>query len=911
MALRMLIDAAHPEETRVAVVDGTRLEEFDYESATKKTLKGNIYLAKVTRVEPSLQAAFVDYGGNRHGFLPFSEIHPDYYQIPVADRQALLARQRAEEDAAGDREHTERPGGAHAEDGERHDPNHDTGDHAEQAPPEEAGGAQPELGEGGENGEAGGGETVQANEFGEPGGGEPAPAAEQDAASHAKPEAAHADVVTVGGDAFDEVSRRRVPNFRNYKIQEVIKRRQIVLVQVVKEERGTKGAALTTYMSLAGRYCVLMPNTARGVGVSLRIAAQSERRRLRSVVDDLEVPEGMGLIVRTAGMERTKSEIKRDCEFLLRTWDDIRERTLKATAPALVYEDANLIKRAIRDTYRREIEEVIVEGDEGYRNAKMYMKMLMPSHAKRVQHYVEQVPLFQRNQIESQLDSMYSPTVGLRSGGSIVISPTEALVAIDVNSGKSTRERHIEETASKTNLEAAEEIARQLRLRDLAGLIVVDFIDMESGSNARNVERRLKESLKADRARIQLGKISAFGLLEMSRQRLRPSLLESSTLMCGHCHGRGYVRSVESTTLHVLRAIEDEGMRDRADEITVHVASDVAMYLLNQKRQGLAEIEKRYNLRLIILGDDSLVSPNYRLDRTKPREPGTVARTYKPEVRAPEPIDIDEVVEAEEPEEEAPEAAVAEGAGESEAPRPAPEEGEREPRRSRRTRGRRRGRSGADRQRGGERPQGGEESPHAHHAAEVETPAPGAPPAEAAPDADMAGTEAIPGAPGGAPTDDDGQRKRRRRGRRGGRRRRRGQERPGEGAAAQAGEAPAAGEHEYGGADEGAPAGDSADRMVLAQSPATALGDDYAETSDYDEVSGNVSESADAPPPMEHEPYAAPEPPPAPAAANEDQRQTPAGQDAEPPLATPPVYKHVGEAPVEAEKPRKRGWWSR
>ncbi len=535
MTRRMLIDASHPEETRVVVIDGNRLEEFDYETASRKQLKGNIYLAKVTRVEPSLQAAFVEYGGNRHGFLAFNEIHPDYYRIPVADREKLIAEEAAIEESE------------ETEDGE--------------------------------------------------------------------------NVEVVGGDELEELERRRLKLQRRYKIQEVIKRRQIILVQVVKEERGNKGAALTTYLSLPGRYCVLMPNTARGGGISRKITNPRDRKRLKSIIEGLGIPEGMAVILRTAGSERSKAEIKRDFDYLLRLWDEIRELTLRSTAPALIYEEANLIKRAIRDLYDKNIEEILVEGEEGYRVAKEFMKSLIPSHAKRVKRYEgDGLPLMQRYQVEGQLDAIHGPTVQLKSGGYIVIHQTEALVAIDVNSGRSTRERHIEETALKTNLEAADEIARQLRLRDLAGLIVIDFIDMEEARNNHAVERRFKEALRTDRARIQIGRISPFGLLEMSRQRLRPSLLEISGDTCPTCGGTGYIRSTDWTALHVLRAIEEEGLRKRAREIKVVVPDAVALYILNQKRQALAEVEARHDLNVVIDVDRELVPPNHRIEVLIPRE---------------------------------------------------------------------------------------------------------------------------------------------------------------------------------------------------------------------------------------------------------------------------------------------------
>ncbi|CCG40336.1 Rne/Rng family ribonuclease [Magnetospirillum molischianum] len=626
MVKRMLIDATHPEETRVVVVNGTRLDELDVETSTKRQLKGNIYLAKVVRVEPSLQAAFVEYGGNRHGFLAFSEIHPDYFQIPVADRQALIAAQRAEvmRESAADRD--EAPLG-------------DT----------------PEAAEGAEGSEASESAAIESGD------GAVTDGAVTDAAES---ERQHA-VETVGGDDDAESERRRAKLLRNYKIQEVIKRRQIMLVQVVKEERGNKGAALTTYLSLAGRYCVLMPNTARGGGVSRKIVSATDRRRLKAIANEIDVPDGMAVIIRTAGSERSKTEIRRDYEYLIRMWESVRELTLSSTAPALVYEEASLIKRSIRDLYSRDIDEVLVDGDEGYRLAKDYMRMLTPSHAKKVQPYKDPImPLFHRYQVETQLDAMHSPVVQLKSGGYIVISQTEALVAIDVNSGRATRERHIEETAVKTNLEAADEVARQLRLRDLAGLIVIDFIDMEEGRNNHAVERRVKEALKNDRARIQVGKISAFGLLELSRQRLRPSLQETTFTPCRHCGGTGLVRSVESAAVHVLRAIEEEGIRRRSSEVTMYVPTPIALYILNQKRDALALIEARYEFSVLLSGDDTLIPPAFRMDRVKaefrPDEPARsvvsmddnmAARISAEEAEEVVEADIDDVEEDEEEDE--------------------------------------------------------------------------------------------------------------------------------------------------------------------------------------------------------------------------------------------------------------------
>jgi ribonuclease E len=586
----MLIDSSHPEETRVVVLSGNRLEEFDYETASKKQLKGNIYLAKITRVEPSLQAAFVEYGGNRHGFLPFSEIHPDYYRIPVADRKALLAEEAkfkgesAEEEAAADEAREAEAAEDDAED--------DAEAEATAEETDEIDVAADDDGEAGDA-DASDGEDREVEEV-----------------------ASEADVDTVGGDEVDDAARRRARLLRRYKIQEVIKRRQVILVQVAKEERGNKGAALTSYLSLAGRYCVLMPNTGKGGGISRKISNPTDRRRLKKVVENLDIPEGVAVIVRTAGSERTKVEIKRDYEYLLRLWGEIRDTTLASTAPCLIYEEANLIKRAMRDLYQSDMDEILVDGEEGHKHAKAFMKSLMPSHAKKVKLYKDPtVPLFYRHQVEGQIDSMHNATVQLKSGGYIVINMTEALVAIDVNSGKATRERHIEGTAYKTNLEAAEEIARQQRLRDLAGLIVIDFIDMEESRHNRAVERKLKEAMRLDRARIQLGRISPFGLLEMSRQRLRPSLFESSTVVCPNCNASGFVRTTESMALHVLRGLEEEGIRRGAGEVLVTAPPEAALHLLNRMRDRIVEIEQRYGFHVRVEVDDKLIVPNYTLER--------------------------------------------------------------------------------------------------------------------------------------------------------------------------------------------------------------------------------------------------------------------------------------------------------
>lgn len=600
MANKMLIDAAHPEETRVVVLRGDRVEEFDFESAQRKQLRGNIYLAKVTRVEPSLQAAFVDYGGNRHGFLAFNEIHPDYYQLPQADREALLEYEAEEARQAAKRE-------AEDENDENPTPD-DEGEADDKIINLDAENTESVASQKSDDDE----ETAQA-------------ADENDEASEDD------EVESVGSeDALEELPERHAIRRKQYKIQEVIKRRQIILVQVVKEERGNKGAALTTYLSLAGRYTVLMPNTARGGGISRKIANPTDRKRLRKIVSELEVPEGMGLIVRTAGASRTKAELKRDFEYLLRLWENVRDHTLQSSAPNLVYEEGNLIKRSIRDLYSKEVEEVLVAGEDEYREAKDFMRMLMPSHAKNVQPYKESEPLFTKYKIESQLNAMYSPYVTLPSGGYIVINQTEALVSIDVNSGRSTKEHSIEETALNTNLEAATEISRQLRLRDLAGLVVIDFIDMEERRNNRAVERRVKECLRHDRARIQVGRISHFGLLEMSRQRLRTGVLEGSTSPCPHCNGTGMIRSTESMALTILRALEDRLLTQRHSvDLACNTNVDVALYILNNKRNYVNDMERRYGVNIAINASADLEGVSYtieqmRRDQSSPAEPAVV-----------------------------------------------------------------------------------------------------------------------------------------------------------------------------------------------------------------------------------------------------------------------------------------------
>jgi ribonuclease E len=821
MTKRMLIDANHPEETRVVILDGSRVEEFDFEAASKRPLKGNIYLAKVTRVEPSLQAAFVEYGGNRQGFLAFAEIHPDYYQIPVADRQALLAEQEAEarrrqEDDIESFEIT----GAKAESGEAEEEetedDTDTGeDSAEMAPlvpldaaPEDDD-AAPAEGAGDDDdhadvfvnhggaaveevehdhdeddavpakSEAAAAEAAQENE------GEIEPVEAQDAPT-TDTEATDTEVIegdalppsegetesdapTEGGEAQPLQAQRpsqRWVRKKHYKIQEVIKRRQIILVQVVKEERGNKGAALTTYLSLPGRYCVLMPNTPRGGGISRKITNAADRKRLKSAAQGLELPEGMGLIIRTAGENRTKLEIRRDYDYLLRLWDTIREKTLSSNAPACVYEEGDLIKRVIRDLFTKDVQDIVVEGEQGYRNAKDFMRMLMPSHAKHVHHYKDTVPLFQRMHIESQLDSMFSPTVTLKSGGYIVINQTEALVSIDVNSGRATREHSIEETARKTNLEAASEIGRQLRLRDLAGLIVIDFIDMEESRNDREVEKRLRDAVKNDRARVQLGKISQFGLLEMSRQRLRAGVIAGSTVTCPHCQGTGLLRSIESSALRVLRGLEEEGEKNRAAAVTVAIDNEVALYILNQKRHELSRIEAEHGLEITFEPRPGMAGGAFEIERTKTRDPGERPRSnaavsieagFVPSDE-PEP---DYVEEAEEDEEivEADETGDAED-GEERASdeRTGDREGRERGENGRKRR--RRGGRGRNRDRGERGPRDGQQQPVAAESAAADGEAPG--------------SEDVPesAANGDAATGETGEarrKRRRRRGRRGGR----------------------------------------------------------------------------------------------------------------------------------------------
>ncbi|MEX0300144.1 MAG: Rne/Rng family ribonuclease, partial [Kordiimonas sp.] len=595
MSTRMLIDARHSEETRVTIVKGSRVEEFDYESATRRQLKGNIYLARVTRVEPSLQAAFVEYGGNRHGFLAFSEIHPDYYQIPVEDREALIAEET--EEAKTRQQETD------AEE-EKPKPRRRRGRKSAAEKAAEADSVKSEVID----------EPAEEDETSKT---EADTKASDDNEEEVESAVKDSDEDDKDAEIEEAANRRRGLRAlkRKYSIQEVIKRRQVLLIQVVKEERGNKGAALTTYMSLAGRYCVLMPNSTHAGGISRKISNISDRKKLKQIISSLGVSDEMGLIVRTAGLQRTKTEIKRDYDYLLRLWNGIRKLTLKSIAPALVYEEGNLIKRTIRDLYVREVDEILVEGEEGYRSAKDFMKLLMPSHAKKVQHYRDHIPLFHRYQVESHLEAMYQPIVQLKSGGYIVINPTEALISIDVNSGRATKEHNIEETAVKTNLEAAEEVARQLRLRDMAGLVVIDFIDMEDRSNNRAVERKMKEMLKNDRARIQVGRISSFGLMEMSRQRLRPNLLEVAMETCQTCAGSGIVRSVESASIMALRQLEEEGIRGRSSIVRVAANPEVAIYLLNKKRAALSDLERRYDYVIEVLAQPSLGQSDIEITR--------------------------------------------------------------------------------------------------------------------------------------------------------------------------------------------------------------------------------------------------------------------------------------------------------
>ena len=942
MPNKMLIDATHPEETRVVVLRGNRVEEFDFESATRKQLRGNIYLAKVTRVEPSLQAAFVDYGGNRHGFLAFSEIHPDYYQIPVADRQALIEEDERAARAA-DVEADSRAGrrrGRHRGAHRRRETVRSEPINAEIAAPGDAEGAasseaeldarfekaafEPVAGQESDNSspvaddEASTPEHLASAELtpNEPIGmiqqaesmeaeetRSQAPGGEANADGHGTPDDVHhADnggengeheepaVESVGGaDAMEEVPERMLRGRRQYKIQEVIKRRQVMLVQVVKEERGTKGAALTTYLSLAGRYSVLMPNTARGGGISRKITDSTDRKKLKEIAQDLEVPEGMGVILRTAGASRTKTEVKRDFEYLLRLWETVRDLTLKSTAPKLVYEEGSLVKRSIRDLYNKDIDEVIVAGDEAYKEAKDFMRMLMPSHAKNVKPYKDVQPLFTRYGIESQLDAMFSPTVQLRSGGYIVINQAEALVAIDVNSGRATREHHIEDTALKTNLEAAEEVARQLRMRDLAGLIVIDFIDMEEKRNNRAVERRLKECLKHDRARIQVGGISHFGLLEMSRQRIRTSVLESSTEKCPACGGTGHVRSVASVALQLLRSLEEALIKSATHNLIVRTRAEVAIYVLNHKRAHLRSLEERFRVTLTVTADPSVSGQiSFVIDRGEQVHSVEAAKA----LLASQPAALLPAPEEEEEEEEIDieEGAKAEAQASDE--RPESEQDEGAPRHRRR---RRRGRGSGV----------GEAQEPAREGQPREPLNNGRPEEDGQQDqAERAGAErsgAPASAEGGHPRG-EGEPRRRRRGRRGGRRNRRDREggelAPGNGGNNNGGRQPYAG------------------------------GQDIAESTRPPRIEPSAVAREINQPPISEAPARPVTPPPMPSASAEPEaikrRSTvrePAptftsGQGFSPtPRAEPaPAAPSTAQEPPasdDAGKPRKTGWWAK
>ncbi|MBZ9862278.1 ribonuclease E/G [Mesorhizobium sp. CA12] len=978
MPNKMLIDASHPEETRVVVVRGNRIEEFDFESQDKKQLKGNIYLARVTRVEPSLQAAFVEYGGNRHGFLAFSEIHPDYYQIPVADRQALL-RAEAQEAEDEDDEETENGEEQQARDrgGRRNrrrgGKNRDRGEHkhapsenekspveaiavdetaAEVAEGEEAAGetaaipaenagtaseaveAVSEAAEG-PAAEAGGDDATD-NDDGKPSEGGPtsiAASIDADVISEAMPQAdqqsgeaavsdddrgmledvsaSHSDeheVESVGAeDALEEIRNRRKPVRRQYKIQEVIKRRQILLVQVVKEERGNKGAALTTYLSLAGRYSVLMPNTARGGGISRKITNAQDRKRLKEVVADLDVPQGMGVILRTAGESRTKAEIKRDYEYLMRLWENVRNLTLQSSAPALVYEEGSLIKRSVRDLYNKDIDEILVSGEDGYREAKDFMRMLMPSHAKVVQPFRDTTPIFVRNGIEAQLDRMLQPQVTLKSGGYIIINQTEALVAIDVNSGRSTKEHSIEETALHTNLEAAEEVARQLRLRDLAGLIVIDFIDMEENRNNRSVEKRLKDHLKNDRARIQVGRISHFGLMEMSRQRIRASVLESTMKPCPHCGGTGHVRSDSSVALMVVRAIEEFLLKDSRSHIIVRTPSATALYVLNHKRANLVELEARFGLTITIEADETLGTQHYAIFR------GAIAE--KPEGFV-EVRSLPAYVEPEEPEDEiVVEEAEEEVSVQLEQPRHA-QQGQHQQRsedgegRDRKRRKRRRRRGGRDRDR--------------EHNGDV-----AAAPMEAGEtDDDETTNEAVEEATAGgeavAAAADDGSGKKRRRGKRGGKRNRR----EDEASEAVAGETvgdiegePVEGQDDVSEPAMAAPAeepaapaaaNDDAEAVEKPKKPRRSRAKKVAEEAAAETVSEPVAEAQVAPPAVQPEPEPAAAAPATteaePATNAHPTRRKPQSVDAP---VVPVVSSNVSDEAKAEDKPKRAGWWQR
>ena len=863
MTTRMLIDARHQEETRVAVLKGNRIEEFDFESADHKQIKGNIYLAKVTRVEPSLQAAFVDFGGNRHGFLAFSEIHPDYYQIPKEDREALLAEEarHAEEEAAlraadeDSEDFGDDVGFDGAGDYEDGVTEVDNGDKDQVATIEggviENGFDNHEEGEEHDEGEDAGNDNGQRRDRGR----------RRQGRGQAK--------------EADDLRARRLALRRRYKIQDVIQRRQVLLVQVVKEERGNKGAALTTYLSLAGRYCVLMPNSSHGGGISRKINSASDRKRLKSIIAELALPKTMSCIVRTAGLQRTKTEIKRDFDYLARLWDEIRETTMKSTAPALIHSDSDLIKRAIRDIYNRDIEEVVVEGEAGYRAAKDFMKLLMPSHAKRVKQYADPVPLFQRYGAEDQLTAMYDPVVQLKSGGYLVINPTEALVSIDINSGRSTKEHGIEATAVSTNLEAAREIARQLRLRDMAGLVVIDFIDMEYGSNVRKVEKAMKDALKDDRARIQVGRISGFGLMEMSRQRLRTGVLEATTRACPHCDGTGLVRTASSAGLSALRMIEDEAAKGKGSIITLYASQEAAIYVLNAKRADLAEIEHRYGVSVEVIPEGENEGAKMRVASRGPR-PEFVPR-FEPIV---EPIE-DDLTEDEDFEDEAED----EATERSEA-REGSEGGDGASRRKRRRRRRGRNRDRGDEGEGTERDSRDDDGEGEGD--------------EAGDDQDVPGEDGEAGATGEGATS-EGRRKRRRRNRR--RRGRDGAGQPGD-TATDAGE----GQDE----DEGE-GGDDTAEPEAAQAPAEPVDEAPAKPRrsrrKKADAEAPVAEAPDAAAPEAAEPEVEPVAEveaPAPAPRRSRRRKADA-ETVEAPAAEPEaVAEPAPEAPAKPRRSRKK-----
>ena len=964
MADKMLIDASHEEETRVVVVRGNRIEEFDFESQHKKQIRGNIYLAKVTRVEPSLQAAFVDYGGNRHGFLAFAEIHPDYYQIPLADRQALLRAEaeehRKENDVEGDEIMSNDPAEqdqpdvgintkssvasaivddvaaelaaeadadvaaaasvegqtAAEEPAAKAKPKRVRKPRAKKAAAEET---PAEEGSEGSDDAAGGtiAAMVDMDEISEEAGGRRGGRRDDDDGNDDDDDdhiEEKEEIESVGAeDAMEEVPDRvqRKPR-KQYRIQEVIKRRQILLVQVAKEERGNKGAALTTYLSLAGRYSVLMPNTARGGGISRKITQPTDRKRLKEIARGLEVPQGMGVILRTAGANRTKVEIKRDFEYLMRLWENVRTLTLASTAPCLVYEEGSLIKRSIRDLYNKDISEIVVSGEEGYREAKDFMKMLMPSHAKVVQPYRDLHPIFARSGIEAQLDKMLQPQVTLKSGGYIIINQTEALVSIDVNSGRSTREYSIEDTALQTNLEAAEEVARQLRLRDLAGLIVIDFIDMEEKRNNRAVEKKLKDCLKNDRARIQVGRISHFGLLEMSRQRIRASVLESTTQVCPHCTGTGLIRSQSSVALHVLRGIEEFLLKSTTHDIVVHTTPDTALYLLNQKRDTIVDYEGRFGVSIVIDGGMPAQhggAQHFTIERGEAVENPVKIESLLSLL--PEIEEEDDYVP--EPEEEDEEEIVVAAKAES-APQAARADAD-DGNRKRKRRRRRRGKNGQN----GNGPQGDAQNGDNGSDLDDEDGDEGEDDAGES-NGEIRATEAE----GDGDGDDAQKRKRRRRGKRGGRR-----NRPDE-------EGSMEGSDEAG--DDGEDAGDRSDDAAVAETvdaqpePAAAVVDApeavkpkprrtrKAKVVAEPEVAAEIAPVATAPVEAVAEAVAVEAPAAEPVAAAPAPEPTPAVEEAKPARAnresnvasSEPVVTSVKAAEDATEaKPKKGGWWQK